>query len=189
MIFSPTPLAGTVRVEPERRTDERGFFARTWCRQEFAAQGLDVHMVQASISHNRRAGTLRGMHFAWPPSEEGKLVRCERGAIYDVILDLRPDSPSFLVHVGIELDQENRLALFVPQGVAHGFQTLRDDTDVVYMMTEVYRPDLADGFRFDDQAFAIRWPRPVSVLADRDRDYPNFERESFARRYRSQRVP
>jgi len=182
VIFSPTPLAGLLVVEPERKADERGFFARVWCKHEFAAMGLDVDVVQASVSHNRRAGTLRGMHFAWPPSQEGKLVRCERGAIYDVVIDLRPDSPSFLQQACFELDQDNRNALFIPPGLAHGFQTLRDGTDVLYMMTEAYRADLADGVRFDDPAFGIRWPLPVSVVVDRDRNYPDFDRDAFTRR-------
>ena len=187
MILSPTPLAGLLVVEPERKADERGFFARVWCKHEFAARGLEVDVVQASVSHNQRAGTLRGMHFAWPPSQEGKLVRCERGAIYDVVIDLRPDSPSFLQHAGFELDQENRNALFIPPGLAHGFQTLRDDTDVVYMMTEAYRAELADGVRFDDPAFGVRWPLPVSVVVDRDRNYPDFDRTAFARRFADRR--
>lgn len=184
MIFAPTPLAGALIVEPERKVDERGFFARTWCRQEFAQHGIDVEVVQASVSHNRRAGTLRGMHFTWPPSREGKLVRCERGAVYDVIVDLRPDSSTFLQHFGAELNQDNGRALYIPPGFAHGFQTLTDDTDVVYMMTDFYRPELADGVRFDDPAFAIRWPRSVTVIVERDRTYPDFGRDAHVRRYR-----
>lgn len=184
MIFVPTALAGALIVEPERMADERGFFARTWCREEFARQGIDVEIVQASVSHNRRAGTLRGMHFAWPPSREAKLVRCERGAIFDAIVDLRPDSPTFTRHVAVELDQDNRRALYIPPGLAHGFQTLVDDTEVLYMMTDFYRPELADGVRFDDPAFDIRWPRPVTVIVERDRTYPDFSRDAHERRYR-----
>lgn len=185
MIFVPTALAGAVIVEPEGVVDERGFFARTWCRQEFARHGIDVKIAQGSISHNHRAGTLRGMHFAWPPSREGKLVRCERGGIFDVIIDLRPDSPTFTGHVAVELNQDNRRALYIPPGFAHGFLTLADDTDVVYMMTDFYRPELADGVRYDDPAFGIRWPRPVTVIVERDRTYPDFDRHAFARRYRT----
>lgn len=185
MIFVPTRLAGATIVEPERKTDERGFFARVWCRQEFAHHGIDAHVVQASISHNRHAGTLRGMHFAWPPSREGKLVRCERGAIYDVIIDLRPDSATFRQHLAVELNQDNRRALYIPPGFAHGFQTLADDTEVLYMMTDFYRAELADGFRFDDPAFDIRWPRPVTVIVERDRTYPDFDGPAFVRGYRS----
>lgn len=183
MIFVATPLAGAYIVEPERNSDERGFFARTWCRQEFARHGLDIDIVQASISHNRRAGTLRGMHFAWPPSREGKLVRCERGAIFDVIIDLRPDSATFEKHCAVELTGDNHRALYIPPGCAHGFQTLVDDTDVLYMMTDFYEPNLADGVRFDDPAFGISWPLPVTVILERDRTYPDFHRQAFARLY------
>lgn len=184
MIFVPTALAGAFIVEPERMADERGFFARTWCREAFARQGIDVEIVQASVSHNRRAGTLRGMHFAWPPSREGKLVRCERGAVHDVIVDLRPDSPTFTKHVAVELNEDSRRALYIPPGFAHGFQTLADETEVLYMMTDSYRAELADGVRFDDVAFGIRWPRPVTVIVERDRTYPDFDRQAFVRRHR-----
>ncbi len=185
MIFVPTPLAGALVVEPERKADERGFFARTWCRHEFARHGLDVEVVQASISHNRRAGTLRGMHFAWPPSREGKLVRCERGSVHDVIIDLRPDSATFTQHVAVELNEDNCRALYIPPGFAHGFQTLTDGTEVLYMMTDFYRAELADGMRFDDPAFGIRWPRPVTVIVERDRSYLDFDRDAHVRRCRT----
>jgi dTDP-4-dehydrorhamnose 3,5-epimerase len=185
LIFEPTPLAGAYVVELQRRTDERGFFARTWCRNEFAGQGIDAELVQSSISYSRRAGTLRGMHFAWPPSREGKLVRCERGAIHDVIIDLRPDSQTFLQHAGVELTEDSRRALYIPPGFAHGFQTLVDDTEVLYMMTDFYRAELADGVRFDDPAFGICWPRPVTVIVERDRSYPDFERDAHVRHYRT----
>ena len=175
MIFEPTPLPGAFVVRPERHEDERGFFARVWCREEFAAHGIEIDMVQASVSNNRRAGTLRGMHFSRPPSCEGKLVRCERGRVHDVLLDLRPGSPARLAHFAIELDEQTRCAVYVPPGVAHGFMTLTDDSDVLYMMSEAYRADLADGVRYDDPAFGIRWPAPVSVIAARDRSYPDFE--------------
>jgi dTDP-4-dehydrorhamnose 3,5-epimerase len=188
VIFAPTPLAGVLVIEPELKADERGSFARLWCKQEFHAQGIDVEIMQASVSHNRRAGTLRGMHFAWPPAHEGKLVRCERGAILDVVIDLRPDSPGFLKHASFELDDRNRRAVYIPPGLAHGFQTLRDDTDVFYMMTDPYRADLADGVRFDDPIFGIRWPLPISVVADRDRNYPDFDRQAFTRRLAHQRA-
>lgn len=182
MIFEPTAIPGCLAVLPERREDERGFFARAWCREEFAAHGIEVDMVQASVSHNRRAGTLRGMHFARPPAREGKLVRCERGAVHDVAIDLRPDSPAYLRHVARRLDEETGAALYIPPGVAHGFLTLADDSRVVYMMTEAYRPELADGVRFDDPAFGIRWPRDVAVIAPRDRDCPDFDRDADPRR-------
>jgi dTDP-4-dehydrorhamnose 3,5-epimerase len=185
VIFVPTPLAGAYVVEPERKSDERGFFARTWCRQEFARHGIDAEVVQSSISNNLRAGTVRGMHFAWPPSREAKLVRCERGAIHDAIIDLRPDSPTFTRHFAIELNQENRRALYIPPGFAHGFQTLADDTEVLYMMTDFYRAELADGVRYDDPAFGLRWPRPVSVIVERDRTYPDFDRNKHVQRWQA----
>ena len=175
MIIGETPIFGACVVKLEPHADERGFFARTWCRDEFRRAGIDTEMVQASVSHNRRAGTLRGMHFTWPPSREGKLARCERGRVFDVILDLRPDSPSFLAHFSVELDDDRRMALYIPPGVAHGFQTLVDTCDVLYMMTDFYRPDLAAGVRYDDPKFGITWPRAVSTIAERDRTYPLFD--------------
>ena len=185
MIFEPTPIPGAFVVELQRREDERGFFARVWCREEFAALGIDVQMVQSSLSHNRRAGTLRGLHFARAPAREGKLVRCQRGRLFDVIVDLRPQSPAFLQHFSIELDERQGNGLYIPPGVAHGFQTLVDDCDVLYMMTEAYRPELADGLRYDDGALGIRWPMPVAMLADRDRSYPDFDRAVHAARCES----
>jgi dTDP-4-dehydrorhamnose 3,5-epimerase len=175
LIFESTPIPGAFVVRPEPHEDERGFFARVWCRDEFAAHGIEVDMVQANISHNRRAGTLRGMHFSRSPSREGKLVRCPRGRVHDVLLDLRADSPARLTHFAIELDAQTHCAVYVPPGVAHGFQTLADDSDVFYLMSEAYRADLADGVRYDDPAFGLRWPVPVSVIADRDRTYPDFQ--------------
>jgi dTDP-4-dehydrorhamnose 3,5-epimerase len=174
VIFERAMIAGAFVVDLERHEDDRGFFARLWCREEFAAIGLEQPMVQSSISHNRLAGTLRGLHFARSPAREGKLVRCERGRVFDVIVDLRPESSTYLRHLSIVLDDERRNALYVPPGVAHGFQTLADDCDVHYLMTEAYRAELADGVRFDDPAFDIRWPRPVSLIAERDRSYPDF---------------
>ena len=182
MIFEATPIPGAFVVELERREDERGFFARVWCRDEFAALGIDAQMVQASVSHNRLAGTLRGLHFARAPAREGKLVRCERGRVFDVIVDLRPQSPAFLQHFSVQLDADRRSGLYIPPGVAHGFQTLVDDCAVLYMMTEAYRPDLADGVRHDDDAFGIRWPLPVTMIAERDRSHPDFDRASHTAR-------
>lgn len=185
MIFVPTPIPGAFEVRPERREDDRGFFARVWCRDEFAERGIDIDMVQASVSYNRRPGTLRGMHFAWPPAREGKLVRCERGAIHDVIVDLRPDSASYLGHHAVALDEADGAAIFIPPGVAHGFLTLAADSQVLYMMTERYLPEHGDGVRFDDPAFGIEWPREVAVIAPRDRDYRGFDPEAHAVRYRT----
>lgn len=183
MIFEKTTLPGTVVVTPEFRHDERGFFARTWCREDFSAGGLSCDMVQASVSHNREAGTLRGLHFSWPPSREGKLVRCESGRIHDVALDLRPDSPSFIKHFSIVLDAELRNALYIPPGVAHGFQTLDPNSVVLYMMSEFYRAELSDGARFDDPAFGIKWPLPVSSILQRDRAYPDFDVVAHSSRF------
>jgi dTDP-4-dehydrorhamnose 3,5-epimerase len=183
VIFEETSVPGAFIVRPERREDDRGFFARVWCRNEFAAHGIEIDMVQASVSHNRLAGTLRGLHFTWTPAEEGKLVRCERGRIFDVIVDLRPQSLAFLRHSGHLLDQDDQIALYIPPGVAHGFQTLADDSTVVYMMSEAYRADLAAGVRHDDQAFGIRWPAPVTMIAERDRSYPDFERGRHTARF------
>lgn len=184
MIFKETKLCGARIIDPERLEDERGFFARTWCRNEFAAHGIPVEIVQASISQNKQAGTLRGLHFAWPPSREAKLVRCGRGKIHDVILDLRPDSESFGAHFAITLDSKQGNALYIPPGIAHGFQTLEDDCEVVYMMTEFYRPDLAAGVRFDDPVFDIDWPLSVSCIIEHDRTCPSFDSVEHARRYR-----
>jgi dTDP-4-dehydrorhamnose 3,5-epimerase len=183
LIFRPTSIPGTRTVELERNSDERGFFARTWCRDEFAREGIAIDMVQASVSHNRQRGTLRGLHFAWPPSREAKLVRCERGQVFDVIVDLRPESPAFLHHVAVTLDDQRRNALYIPAGVAHGFQTLAEDCTVLYMMSDFYRPELADGVRHDDPAFAIVWPLPVTSIIARDRDYPDFDPAAHATRY------
>lgn len=185
MKFEPTPIPGAFIVRVEPRADERGFFARVWCNREFAARGIDVQMVQASVSHNRLAGTLRGMHFSWPPAQEGKLVRCEKGRIFDVILDLRTDSPAFMHRFEVELDAAQRDGLYIPPGIAHGFQTLVPESDVLYMMSDYYDPKLADGVRYDDRAFGICWPLPVSVIAERDRTYPDFDRDAHLARLAS----
>lgn len=175
MKFAPLTVAGAFSVEMERLEDDRGYFGRIWCREEFARQGLDVDVVQSSISYNRRAGTLRGMHFARAPSAEDKLVSCVRGRLHDVLLDLRSASPSFMQHCSVVLDASLHNAVYIPAGVAHGFQTLVDDCEVLYMMTAPYAPELAAGVRFDDPAFGIAWPMPVAVIAERDRTYPSFD--------------
>ncbi len=180
MKFSQTPIDGARLVEVERHVDERGYFARIWCREEFQAQGIDVDLMQASVSRNLRRGTLRGMHFTHSPSREAKLVRCSRGRVHDVILDLRPGSPSFLKHFAVTLDADEHNALYIPQGVAHGFQTLEDDCEVTYMMTDLYRPEVADGARYDDPSFGIAWPLEVTCIAQRDRSYPDFRVKSIA---------
>lgn len=174
MIFTETELRGAFLVEPERLEDERGFFARTWCRSEFEERGLDAGLAQCNISYNRKRGTLRGMHYQHPPYAETKLVRCTRGAVYDVILDLRPGSNTFGRWVAAELSERNRRMLYIPRGFAHGFQTLEDGTEVAYQVSEFYHPEVAGCVRWDDPAFRINWPLEVTVIAPRDRDAPDF---------------
>lgn len=172
--FLPLPLSGAFVVEPEPIADERGLFARTFCAQEFAAHGLNPQLVQCSLSFNKSKGTLRGMHYQVKPHEEDKLVRCTRGAIYDVILDLRPDSPTFKRWTGIELSAVNRKALYIPAGFAHGFLTLQDETELFYQMSEFFFPECAVGVRWDDTAFDIKWPESVVVISVRDQGYAPF---------------
>lgn len=176
MIFVPTPLAGAYVVEMNRIEDDRGFFARSFCREEFIQQGLNPEVSQCNVSFNSRRGTLRGMHFQSDPHAEDKLVRCTQGAIWDVIVDLRADSPAYRKWFGVELTAASRRALYVPKGFAHGFQTLTDDAEVLYMMSESYHPESARGVRWDDPAFGIEWPIAGPVLSDRDRSYPLFAR-------------
>jgi dTDP-4-dehydrorhamnose 3,5-epimerase len=174
MIFTPTELKDATIIDIEPFQDERGFFARAWCQREFQEQGLVANVVQANMSYNRRRGTLRGMHFQRAPYAETKLVRVVRGAIYDVIIDLRPESSSFKRWVGVELTAENRRALYVPEGFAHGFQTLADDSEVLYQVSTFYTPAAEGGLRHDDPAFAVRWPLPVSVISPKDAGWPDF---------------
>jgi dTDP-4-dehydrorhamnose 3,5-epimerase len=181
MFFIETQVAGAFVVEPERIGDTRGFFARTWCRREFEEQGLNPALVQCSISFNRRKGTLRGMHYQAPPHEETKLVRCTAGAIYDVAIDLRAASPTFGAHTAVVLGAGNRRGLYVPEGCAHGFLTLEDDTEVAYQMSEFYAPESSRGVRWDDPAFGIDWPGEVHEIAERDRTYPDTDLAARAR--------
>jgi dTDP-4-dehydrorhamnose 3,5-epimerase len=174
VIFTATKLPGAFVLEPERREDGRGFFARTWCRQEFAAHNLPTRLVQCNISFNTRRGTLRGLHYQAAPYGEAKLVRCTAGAIYDVIIDLRPDSAMFMQWLAVELTAENRRMLFIPEAFAHGFQTLVDHTEVFYQMSEFYVPDAARGIRWNDPAFGIRWPDAERIISERDQHYPDF---------------
>jgi dTDP-4-dehydrorhamnose 3,5-epimerase len=174
MIFTATLLDDAWLIEVEPREDQRGFFARIWCRQELAAQGLDTEIAQESLSYNRCCGTLRGLHFQRSPHEETKIVRCTRGAIFDVIVDLRPRSPTYLQWQGFELTAENRRALYVPKGFAHGFQTLTDDAEITYRISAFYAPASAGGYRYDDPAFGIAWPLPVSAISERDLEWPLF---------------
>lgn len=181
MRFIETGLGGAWLVEPERLEDERGYFARIWCRREFEARGIPANFVQGNVSLSRRRGTLRGLHFQLPPSRESKLVRCSRGELFDVIVDLRCDSPTFQRHYGVLLSQANGRLLYVPPGFAHGFQTLADDTEVVYEMGDFYDARLSSGVRWNDPAFAIPWPEPEpAVMTERDRDYPDFSPATFS---------
>lgn len=172
MKFTPTRLSDAVLIEMEKHRDDRGFFARTMCVEEFGQAGLETHYPQSSQSYNARAGTLRGMHFQSPPHAEVKLVRCVRGAVHDVIIDLRPDSPTHMRWQGFELSAENGRSLYIPKGFAHGFQTLVDETDVLYLISYAYVPGVGAGLRHDDPAFGIPWPLPVSVISERDRTWP-----------------
>jgi len=174
--FLETALPGVLIVEPEPIEDERGFFARTWCRRELADHGLCPDLEQCSISFNRQRGTLRGLHYQAAPHGESKLVRVTRGAVYDVALDLRPGSPSHLQWCAVTLTAENRRALYIPEGVAHGFLTLCDEAEVFYQISRTHAPEAARGVRWNDPAFAIAWPEPVTVISARDRDYPDFQR-------------
>ena len=158
MIFRETEIPGAFVIDLERREDERGFFARAWCADEFAAHGLSTRLVQANLSYNESAGTLRGMHFQRAPHEEAKLIRCTRGSLFDAIVDLRPDSPAFKRWIGVELSAENRRALYVPEGCAHGYQTLEDGTESLYLVSEFYAPESEGGVRWNDPAFGIEWP-------------------------------
>ena len=174
MRFLATSIPCAFVIEPEEIADERGSFARLFCRQEFAAHGLNPDLAQASISFSRRRGTLRGMHWQAEPHEEAKLVRCTRGTVFDVALDLRRDSPAYLKWHGTELSEANRRMLYIPEGCAHGLLTLCDDAEVHYHISEFHRPASARGVRFDDPAFAILWQIPVQAIAERDRAYPDF---------------
>lgn len=174
MNFLPAGLPGVALVESQSFEDERGFFARTFCRREFAAHGLDSNVVQCSLSFNSKRGTLRGMHFQAAPHEEAKLVRCVRGAIYDVIVDLRPASPTFRQWRAYQLNERNRHALFIPVGLAHGFQTLEDDSEVFYQMSAFYEPEAGRGVRWNDPAFGIRWPIADAIISERDRGFADF---------------
>ena len=174
MKFTETKLKGAYVIEVEPIEDERGFFARSWCQKEFAELGLTYNLVQCNISFNRKSGTLRGMHYQAKPYQEAKLVRCTSGAIYDVIIDICPESPTFKQWVAVYLTHDNHKILYIPEGMAHGFQTLVDDTEVFYQMSEFYEPESARGIRWNDTAFAIQWMSNNPIISDRDRGYENF---------------
>ena len=178
MKFSETALGGAWLIELEPHSDERGFFARSFCESEFAERGLTARFVQCNVSFNHKRATLRGMHFQAPPHEEAKLVRCTSGAIYDAIVDLRPKSPTFLQWIAVELTATSRSMLYVPEGFAHGFQTLADDTEVFYQMGAAYAPQAASGFRYDDRSVGISWPLPVGAISANDLALPCLEEGS-----------
>ncbi|HEX7003919.1 MAG TPA: dTDP-4-dehydrorhamnose 3,5-epimerase [Trueperaceae bacterium] len=178
MIFTRTPLQDAWLIDLDLKQDDRGFFARTFCMNEFEEHGLEKFTAQCNLSFNHRAGTLRGMHYQLPPAAEAKLVRCVKGAIYDVIIDLRPESPTYLRHFGVRLDDENRRALYVPPLFAHGYQALTDGAEVSYQVSEFYTPGQERGLRYDDPAFDIEWPMEVTVISDKDASWPAFESEA-----------
>jgi dTDP-4-dehydrorhamnose 3,5-epimerase len=171
VIFTETRLKGAFVIDLERREDDRGFFARTFCRQEFRERGLECVIAQASIASNRKKGTLRGMHFQFPPAAEVKLVRCTRGAIVDIIVDLRPESPTYLEHIAVELDGETMRALYVPERFAHGYQVLEDNTDISYEMSECYVPGAEGGLLYNDKRLRLSWPITVTAISTKDRNY------------------
>jgi len=174
MKFKETPLKGSFVIEIEPRGDERGFFARAFCKRELAEAGLNPEIVQINNSLSRHRGTLRGIHYQLAPKAEAKIVRCIRGALYDAIVDMRPDSPTFLQHYGVELTSENRQALYVPKGFGHAFLALEDDTETLYLVTEYYAPERERGLRFNDPRLAIPWPIPPTIVSDKDRAWPDF---------------
>jgi len=174
MMFTETALRGAFLIEPECRQDERGFFARTWCQREFEAHGLSTQWVQCNLSFNKQKGVLRGMHYQAAPYGETKLIRCTMGAIYDVIIDLRPDSLTFRQWLAVELTAADRRMLFVPAGFAHGFQTLAEETEVFYQISQFYAPEYARGVRWDDPAFKVSWPDDNHIISERDRSFPDF---------------
>lgn len=176
MKFTETKLKGAFILDLELREDPRGFFARTFCQKEFEAHGLKPTVAQCNCSFNHKKGTMRGMHYQIPPAAETKLIRCTRGAIYDVIVDLRPDSPTYLQHIGVELTEHNRRQLYVPEMFAHGYLTLSDGAEVTYQVGEFYTPGYERGIRFDDPALNIEWPVPIEVISEKDASWPAFQK-------------
>lgn len=175
MIFNETKLKGAYVIDIEPIEDERGFFARSWCKNEFEKYGLNSSLVQCNISFNKKRGTLRGMHYQVPPFEEDKIVRCTKEAIYDVIIDLRPESETYNQWISVELTSENRKMIYIPKGFAHGFQTLKDNTEVFYQMSEFYHPECARGLRYNDMGFRIKWPIENKIISEKDKKYGDFE--------------
>lgn len=177
MIFSKTKLNGVFVVEPEKIEDIRGFFARSFCQKEFESKGLNPRIAQCNISYNKKKGTIRGMHYQVEPAVEEKLVRCTKGAIYDVIIDIRPDSPTFCQWISIDLNEHDYQMVYIPGGFAHGFQTLEDNCEVFYQMSEFYEPKYSMGIRWDDSAFQINWPIENPIISDKDKSYKNFNKK------------
>jgi len=175
MVFTQTKLKGAFLIDLERREDSRGFFARAFCQKEFAAHGLKPTIAQANVAFNIKKGTLRGMHFQFPPAPETKLVRCTRGAILDIIVDLRPESATYLQHISVELNEENQRSLYVPERFAHGYQALRDNTDTSYQVGEFYTPSAESGLLHNDPKLNLEWPLPVSVISDKDQKFVLLE--------------
>ena len=179
MIFTETKLKGAFVVDVERREDSRGFFARAFCQHEFAAHGLKPVIAQANIAFNRQKGTVRGMHFQFPPAAETKFVRATRGAIVDIIVDLRPESPTYLHHVAVELSEENSRAIYVPERFAHGYQVLRDETETSYQMGEFYAPGAGGGLLYNDPRLGLKWPLPLTAISDKDRAWKSLEHQEL----------
>jgi dTDP-4-dehydrorhamnose 3,5-epimerase len=175
VIFTETKLKGAFIIDLERKEDTRGFFARAFCQNEFRSHGLKPIIAQSNVASNRQKGTLRGMHFQFPPAAETKLVRCTRGGILDIIVDLRPESATYLQHVAVELNEDNQRALYVPERFAHGYQTLQDNTDTSYQVGEFYTPDAEGGLMYDDPRLGLRWPMPVTVISEKDGKFPLLE--------------
>ena len=174
VIFTETALSGAFIIDPEKIADSRGFFARTWCQREFERHGISFRPVQCNVSYNKTRGVLRGMHYQSAPHQEAKLIWCCKGAIHDVIIDLRPASPTITQHTSVVLSAENRRMLYIPEGLAHGFQTLEPETEIFYQMSEFYAPEYARGVRWNDPAFGIQWPNADRLISDRDQSYPDF---------------
>jgi dTDP-4-dehydrorhamnose 3,5-epimerase len=188
MIFTETSLKGAFIIDIERREDSRGFFARAFCQREFKAHGLNPTIAQANVASNILRGTLRGMHFQFPPSAETKLVRCTRGAILDIIVDLRPESPTYLKHVAVELNEDNQRALYVPERFAHGYQALADNTDTSYQVGEFYAPEAESGLMYDDPRLGLTWPLPISVVSEKDQKFRLLEEIEPEMKSRMERI-
>jgi dTDP-4-dehydrorhamnose 3,5-epimerase len=189
VIFTETKLKGAFVVDIERKQDSRGFFARVFCQHEFAAHGLKPLIAQANVAFNQQKGTLRGMHFQFPPAAETKLVRATRGAVLDILVDLRPESPTYLQHVAVELSEENCRAIYVPERFAHGYQVLRDETETSYQMGEFHRPEAGGGLSYDDPRLELKWPLPVTAISEKDRNWAPLEQQEFEIKQRMSLVP